>query len=88
MAGDSPRVGETCPRCCRLAQHIIDVFDQMNQRMLILGEPGAGKTTLLLELARELIKRADENADSAQPGGVQSLVLEPTQSAFGRLVGR
>lgn len=40
--------------------HIVDVFDQMNQRLLILGEPGAGKTTLLLELARVLLKRADE----------------------------
>ncbi len=46
---------------------IVDVFDQMNQRMLILGEPGAGKTTVLLELARELIKRADETPALPSP---------------------
>lgn len=40
--------------------HIVDIFDQMNQRLLILGEPGAGKTTVLLELAHALLKRADE----------------------------
>jgi hypothetical protein len=38
---------------------IIDVFDQMNQRLLILGEPGSGKTTMLLELADALLKRAE-----------------------------
>lgn len=40
---------------------IIDVFDAMNQSLLILGEPGAGKTTLLLELARDTIARAMKN---------------------------
>src|SRR4029453_7128775 len=43
---------------------IIKVFDQMSGALLILGAPGSGKTTLLLELARDLIGRAegDENA--------------------------
>ncbi len=47
--------------------HITDVFDQMNQRLLILGEPGAGKTTLLLELADVLLKRADETPTEPSP---------------------
>lgn len=44
---------------------IIDVFDQMNQLLLILGEPGSGKTTMLLELADELLNRAE--ADLTHP---------------------
>ena len=37
---------------------VVDVFDDMDQALLILGEPGSGKTTLLLELARDLLDRA------------------------------
>jgi transcriptional regulator with XRE-family HTH domain len=38
---------------------IIEVFDELDGEMLILGSPGAGKTTLLLELARDLLVRAE-----------------------------
>jgi TIR domain len=41
------------------------VFDQLGQALLILGAPGAGKTTLLLELARDLLDRAEQ--DLAHP---------------------
>ncbi|MBN1813062.1 MAG: NACHT domain-containing protein [Anaerolineae bacterium] len=44
---------------------IIDVFDQMNHSLLILGEPGSGKTTVLLDLARDSIDRAEQ--DPTQP---------------------
>ncbi len=44
---------------------IIDVFDESGGSLLILGEPGSGKTTMLLELARQLITRAQ--ADPTQP---------------------
>ena len=37
---------------------VVEVFDTMNQALLILGGPGSGKTTLLLELARDLLTRA------------------------------
>ncbi len=40
---------------------ITQVFDQAGGELLMLGEPGAGKTTLLLELARDLLKRAQDN---------------------------
>jgi GTPase SAR1 family protein len=40
---------------------IVDVFDEMNRALLVLGEPGAGKTTMLLELARDTIARAEED---------------------------
>jgi NACHT domain len=36
-------------------------FDELGQALLILGAPGAGKTTLLLELARDLLDRADKD---------------------------
>src|SRR5713226_629943 len=34
---------------------IMEVYDDADGALLILGDPGAGKTTLLLELARELL---------------------------------
>ena len=35
--------------------------------LLILGEPGSGKTTLLLELARDLLSRAEGDKDHPMP---------------------
>jgi DNA polymerase III delta prime subunit len=46
---------------------IVDVFDEMGKTMLILGEPGSGKTTMLLELARDTIARAEEDAKHRIP---------------------
>lgn len=46
---------------------IIDIFDESNGLLLILGEPGAGKTTLLLELARDAIARAEQNGNFPIP---------------------
>jgi hypothetical protein len=40
---------------------IVNVFDQMGGELLILGAPGSGKTTMLLELARDLITRAEQD---------------------------
>jgi serine/threonine protein kinase len=45
--------------------HIIDIFERMNGKLLILGDPGSGKTTTLLELARALLDRAE--VDDAHP---------------------
>jgi len=45
--------------------HIIQVYDDALGELLILGEPGSGKTTLLLELARDLLRRAE--ADESHP---------------------
>ena len=44
---------------------VVDVYDTMDQSLLILGAPGSGKTTLLLELARDLLARAAH--DPAHP---------------------
>jgi hypothetical protein len=40
---------------------VVEVFDSMDQSLLILGTPGAGKTTLLLGLARDLLDRAEQD---------------------------
>ncbi len=44
---------------------ILQVYDQANGELLILGEPGSGKTTLLWKLADDLLTRAF--ADSIHP---------------------
>ncbi|WP_416674321.1 protein kinase domain-containing protein [Egbenema bharatensis] len=48
---------------------IVSIFDQLGtgRSLLILGEPGAGKTTSLLQLARELISRAELDAEQLIP---------------------
>ncbi len=48
---------------------ILEVFDseEIAGKLLILGAPGAGKTTTQLELAQELIKRAEEQPEYPVP---------------------
>ena len=46
-------------------KQLIDVYDQMNQQLLILGSPGSGKTTTLLMLTESLLARAA--ADPTHP---------------------
>jgi uncharacterized caspase-like protein len=64
---------------------VIDQFDQLgtDRTLLILGEPGAGKTITLLELARDLIHRAQQDVSLPMPvvlnlsswkGGRQTIV--------------
>ncbi len=40
---------------------IIQVYEQARGELLILGEPGSGKSTLLLELADNLVQRAEQD---------------------------
>jgi DNA polymerase III delta prime subunit len=46
---------------------ILDIFDRMNGKLLILGDPGGGKTTTLLELARGLLRRAERDGQHPIP---------------------
>ncbi|WP_236065147.1 TIR domain-containing protein [Reticulibacter mediterranei] len=40
---------------------LVQVYDEAEGQLLILGEPGAGKTTLLLDLAADLLTRAEQD---------------------------
>ena len=40
-------------------ESIVQVFDRLNGKLLILGDPGSGKTTTLLTLAHDLLYRAE-----------------------------
>jgi predicted NACHT family NTPase len=46
-----------------LGTSIIQAYDKAQRGLLILGAPGSGKTTLLLELAGELLQRAENDPD-------------------------
>jgi eukaryotic-like serine/threonine-protein kinase len=50
------------PRDLKIGQ----LFDQEDRALLILGEPGSGKTITLLELARDLVARAENDAGFSQ----------------------
>jgi hypothetical protein len=58
---------DRAPRPLPPGQAMGDIFDELGQALLILGAPGAGKTTLLLELARDLLDRAERDASYPMP---------------------
>lgn len=47
--------------------NILDVFNDLNRELLILGAPGGGKTVLLLQLAEKLLQQARSAPDKAMP---------------------
>lgn len=49
------------PRPLPPGTSILQILDEADEELLILGEPGAGKTTLLLYLARTLLDQAEQN---------------------------
>src|SRR6266700_84162 len=57
------RPAQSLPGGTRITQ----VYDATEGGLLILGEPGAGKTTLLLELARDLLDRAQTSENAPIP---------------------
>ncbi|NER97973.1 MAG: hypothetical protein F6J86_29700 [Symploca sp. SIO1B1] len=56
------------------------VFEQCSGRLLILGEPGAGKTTSLLDLALELMEKAEADPQQRIPVIVDLSDWQPTVS--------
>jgi serine/threonine protein kinase/DNA polymerase III delta prime subunit len=55
------------PRALPTGTKIHSVFQQSSGALLILGAPGSGKTTLLLELASDLLDKAERNEDYPIP---------------------
>ncbi len=47
--------------------NIMQVFDRMKGKLLLLGNPGGGKTTTLLELARRLVIRMEKDPNLPIP---------------------
>ena len=47
--------------------NILDVFNDLNRELLILGAPGGGKTVLLLQLAKALIEQAKNPTPQSPP---------------------
>src|SRR5205807_1198730 len=45
----------------------LQVYDEVGGELLILGEPGAGKSTLLLNLAQNLLTRAEQDDQQLIP---------------------
>jgi eukaryotic-like serine/threonine-protein kinase len=58
---------------------MIQIFDEVNRALLILGRPGAGKTTTMLRLASELIDRC-----VTDPGAPVPVVLNLSTWTFSR----
>lgn len=67
---------------------IAQVFDQCSGRLLILGEPGAGKTTSLLDLALELVARAEADSQQRIPVLVDLSDWQPTAPEVTSMWGR
>ncbi len=63
------KLGHNSEDKCPEGTRIITIFDkkEIGGRLLILGAPGSGKTTLLLQLAEELVQRAEANAKAPVP---------------------
>jgi TPR repeat protein len=46
---------------------VSDIFNELDQAMVVLGAPGSGKTTVMLELLREMLTRSRAGSDTRMP---------------------
>lgn len=66
----------------------VELFDEAQHRLLILGEPGTGKTTMMIDLAHTLVEQARNDATLPIPVVFNlSSLIEPEQSLDDWLVG-
>jgi GTPase SAR1 family protein len=67
---------------------IVENYEEAGGDLLILGEPGAGKTTLLLQLASELLERAEKDQEQPMPAifPLSSWAAHPRQPLMSWLV--
>jgi hypothetical protein len=70
------------------AKSILDVFDDADGQLLLLGNRGAGKTTLLLELADGLLKRAEHDPDYPIPVVASLASWSPSRQPFEEWLAR
>ncbi|MGK7934138.1 MAG: NACHT domain-containing NTPase [Microcystaceae cyanobacterium] len=63
------KVGNQKTECLSLKTSIMEVYDreEINGRLLILGQLGAGKSTILYQLAQGLIERAENDQNHPIP---------------------
>jgi len=54
--------------CIAPQTSLLDIFNQANNELLIIGDPGSGKTTIMLALAKELLSIASK--DNSHPAPV------------------
>lgn len=55
------------PRVLPPDTSILQIFDEADEELLILGEPGSGKTTVLLYLAKSLLALAEQDEKRRMP---------------------
>ena len=60
-------IPDVAPRLLPSGTRITQVYNNAGGELLILGAPGSGKTMLLLELARDLLDRAEQDERSPLP---------------------
>jgi hypothetical protein len=60
-------ITEQPPETISRGMAFIRIYDRAAKSLLVLGEPGCGKTIALLELARDLIQRAEGNTGAPVP---------------------
>lgn len=66
---------------------LVEIFDDLDQQLLILGEPGSGKTTTLLALAEALLNRTAADPTLPTPVVFNLFLLGRKTAPTGRLAG-
>ena len=61
------RISDKASKSIPQNQSILQTFDEMQGKLLILGDPGSGKSTTMLELAKELCERAKRDTEQPIP---------------------
>src|SRR5258708_940028 len=66
----------------RSGTSIVQVYEEANHELLILGEPGVGKSTLLVALAQHLVERAEREETHPLPSLLSLLSWAETRQTM------